>query len=116
MFAWSGQASAENPSAWDAWERSLNAQCPSHHVNWICDGCYLDLIDGFEARFSSKTRERARRIADYKTHCADEIMGFSCEMERSLIAYRQLGLLRSFTKFGCKHVKCEEPALCSKFP
>jgi hypothetical protein len=31
-------------------------------------------------------------------------------------AYQHLGLLTRFVRYGCREVRCEEVALCSKFP
>jgi hypothetical protein len=103
-------------SAWNLWERDLNRTCPTHHVAWIYDGGYDELLYAFEKALPDKTRMAVKQVADLTRRCASERMGFSCEMGWSLETYRRLGLLGRFVRFGCKEVQCEEPALCSRLP
>jgi hypothetical protein len=98
---------------WANWGRELSLQCPAHHVDWICDSCYDELIGGFSATLPAAINRKAARIADYSHRCAQEWMGFSCEMTVYLDAFRRLGLLKRFTAFGCKTYRCEEVAMCT---
>jgi hypothetical protein len=109
-------ASCADTTAWRAWEHGLHRQCPNNHVEWVPDGAYDDLLGAFESSLALPTQIKIARIVDYEHRCADEQMGFSCEMATSLDAYRRLGLLKLFVEFGCAHVKCEDDALCSEFP
>jgi hypothetical protein len=93
----------------------LRRRCPSHHVEWLCDGCWTQLTGAFEDTLPKPVRARVSRLTDMKP-CANEGIGLSCEMGQSLAAYRRLALLPRFVAFGCKAVRCEEAALCSRFP
>jgi hypothetical protein len=100
-------------SSWEVWEAELQRQCPANHVDWVFDGYYLDLLNSFEETLPALTRQKIFSIADYSRLCAQETMGFSCKMGASLDAFNRLGLMKQFVVFGCRHYKCEEPALCS---
>jgi hypothetical protein len=115
-LAASNFAAAETVSVWDAWKHGLHRQCPSHHVEWVGDGGYDELLGAFVATLDLNTQQRVSLVVDYKHRCASETAGFSCEMSTHLVAFRQLGLLGKFITFGCNNVKCEEAALCSVFP
>ena len=112
-FAISGHAAA--PTIWNEYRDLLAKDCPSHHVDWIFFDGYIDLTEGFAQRFPPATSKAVEVIADIPHRCAD-VMGFTCTMERSLVAYKQLNLLGRFVKFACLKVKCEEPAVCSRVP
>ncbi|HWX34824.1 MAG TPA: hypothetical protein VNZ53_46280 [Steroidobacteraceae bacterium] len=114
-LAWPIPSLAEK-TAWEAWERNLHRQCPNNHVEWVADGGYDELIGAFQSSLSVATQKEVVRIADYGHRCAHEELGFGCEMATYLDAYRRLRLLSLFVEFGCANVKCEEVALCSKFP
>jgi hypothetical protein len=103
-------------TAWQAWENELHRKCPSNHVEWVADGGYDDLLAAFEITLPVHTQNRITTIADYARRCVKETGGFSCEMGTHLDAYRRLGLLKIFVAFDCSYVKCEEVALCSRFP
>jgi len=107
---------AKDVDAWHLWEHELSQSCPNRHVEWVADGGYLDLLDAFEKSLPQELQVAVRKAAHLEDRCASEQIGFSCEMAWSLDAYRRLGLLSRFTQWGCKEVKCEEAALCSKFP
>lgn len=106
----------DNSRAWDRWTAELKRQCPSHHVDWTCDGCWTQLTGAYEDRLRPKQLKAVTKVADIRRQCANERAGFGCEMVRSLVAYDKLHLMRAFTAYGCRVVKCEEPALCSRFP
>ena len=98
---------------WHAWERETHRQCPSHHVDWIADGLYDELLGGFTQTLPKPTQRKIDSIADYSRRCKEEIAGFSCEMATDLDAFNKLGLLKRFTAFGCHHWTCEEESLCT---
>ena len=102
--------------AWQVWEQDLRRQCPSRHVEWVAGGGYDELLGAFESSLARHAQKRILQIVDYSHRCAGEEIGFACEMAISLDAFRKMGLLKRFVEFGCAHVKCEEAALCSKFP
>jgi len=96
-------------------ERCLQQVCPSHHVDWSCESCWTQITGAFEDTL--KLTERREIQSAIKPHaCDSEEIGVSCGMGEALQAYEQLGLLRRFTAYSCKIVKCEEPALYSRFP
>jgi hypothetical protein len=107
---------ASTDSAWLEWERLSNERCPTHHVNWVCGSCYLNLIEGFDATLTRSQKRNVDRIADLKRNCAHEEMGFSCEAGYSFDAYKKLGLIPRFVHYGCRTVKCEFAASCSRLP
>jgi hypothetical protein len=109
-------AGARATDAWEAWEAALARDCPGRHVDWACDGCWDELIGAFEASLVRPAAARAEALADTRRACREERAGFSCEMGAYLRAWRRLGLLERFTRWGCKAVKCEEQANCSRFP
>ena len=109
-------AQAADASTWTEWERLCHEACPSHHVDWICGDCYLFLVENFDTTLSRNERLRVQRIADTRRRCADEVAGFSCEFSRSLAAYGRLNLLPRFVRYGCKSIRCEEAAICSRVP
>ena len=106
---------ADAADAWRHWQALLQQACPGRHVDWICDGCSLDLIGGFEDTLGASDRREISRVRDFHD-CKGELMGFSCEMAVSLRAYERARFLRRFVAYGCRAVKCEEQALCSRFP
>lgn len=103
-------------TAWEAWEHGLARTCPGRHVELMGDGGYLDFIAAFEATLPTSDRERLDKAADLERRCADEKMGFGCEMAGTIAAARDLGLLGRMIAFGCRTVKCEEGAICSRMP
>lgn len=107
---------ADAGSAWDAYLADLRDRCPSHHVEWICDGCKDDQIDGFLASLSLLERRKAETLgsAEFKQKCANVRFGFYCEEGVYLETFRKLHLLRQYAAYGCRTVTCSEPALCSK--
>jgi hypothetical protein len=107
---------AAEQSPWKIWKQKSDQLCPSHHVNWIPDGGYLDFLDDFERRLPFLTRGHVRRTADILHRCADEKAGFGCEMAVSLETYLKLDLLNQFVAFGCQHYKCEEDSICERDP
>jgi hypothetical protein len=109
-------SSLAEKTAWETWEHNLRRHCPNNHVEWVADGGYDELIDAFQSSLSVDAQKEVVRIADYRHRCAHEELGFGCEMATYLDAYRRRGLLRLFVEFDCANVKCEEVALCSKFP
>ncbi|HLJ62527.1 MAG TPA: hypothetical protein VKT70_00365 [Stellaceae bacterium] len=113
MLPWGAHAKEVNP--WKQWFALLHHACPRNHVDWTCDGSWMDLIGAFEETLDTADQERIAHFRDYR-RCESEVMGFSCEMAVSLEAYQQTKLMRRFVAFGCQAVKCEEPALCSRFP
>ena len=106
---------AGNNDPWNVWRMKLKSQCPSQHVNWICDVCYDALLYNFEKTLPDSMRRMADSLADSASarRCAKEIAGFSCEMSESLDAYNKLGLMNRFVGFGCRHVRCSDIALCT---
>jgi hypothetical protein len=109
-------AGARTPNAWDGWRAALARDCPERHVDWACDGCWDELIGAFQATLPRRVAARVDAVADERRVCREERAGFSCEMGAYLKAWRRLGLLGHFTRWGCKTVKCEEGDLCSRFP
>jgi hypothetical protein len=109
-------AGARAGDAWQAWEKALARECPERHVEWVCDGCWAELIGAFQASLARPVAKRAVALADTRHVCREERAGFSCEMGAYLKAWRRLGLLPRFTRWGCQAIKCEEGALCSRFP
>ena len=106
-----------NDASWEHWREFAARDCPTHHVDWVCDGCYLRLTVGFENTLTKGERHRLDRlVADNSGPCADEIAGFSCEMAVSLKAYDSLSLMPRFAKYTCRSVKCEDAAICSRMP
>lgn len=107
-----GPALASQATVWQSWEMQSRLRCPDRHVEWICDGCYDEVLDKFEATLSKAMRQRVSRVAGLPEACKAEVAGFSCEMGASLDAYDKLGLMPRFIEFGCSHVRCQEAALC----
>jgi hypothetical protein len=107
---------ASTDQAWRDWQRLSHGQCPTHHVEWVCGDCYLFLVEGFDATLTSAQQRNARRVADIARSCAKEQFGFGCEAGRSFLAYEELGLMPRFVHYGCRVIKCEEAAVCSRAP
>ena len=59
------------------WEAATHRRCPSHRLEWICDGCYDDLLSDFEQKLPEDAQAKILAIADYTHRCAKEIAGFS---------------------------------------
>lgn len=102
--------------AWESWYRDIDIACPSHHVEWLYEATYPYLYEGFNSTLAPSERRRVQRIADTKQHCADETVGHSCELGRHLKAYRTVGLTQKFVRYTCRHVMCQDGALCSRAP
>lgn len=101
-------------NVWNMWTQDLQRQCPSNHVDWIAGDFYDELVTAFVQTLPPSSQRKISSIADYSRRCADEKMGFSCEMSVHLDAFNRLGLLKRFAAFGCHRYKCEEPALCAQ--
>ena len=110
------QVSAEDTSPWKRWGDAIAHQCPANHLEWIYGDGYLELPEAFEATLPKSEKARIKSVADLPHRCAFEHMGFACEFAASVEAYAKLGLFLRFVSYGCSHVRCEEAALCSKFP
>ena len=80
------------------------------------DGGYDEFLDAYEATLSYEQSQRFEYLANFKRQCARETAGLSCEMSRSLHAAQRLHLFYKMVAFGCRTVKCEEAASCSRFP
>ena len=104
------------PDPWDDWTTTLHRECPSHNVEMMSDGGYLDFLDQFSRTLPRATRQRFDHVADIGRQCAKEQLGFYCEMGQSLYAAQKLGLMHKIVSFGCHTVKCEEAAICSRYP
>jgi hypothetical protein len=109
--AHSGEA---NP--WQAWAAGSEKKCPTQHPEWMGDGGYEDFILAFEQSLAENDRRRLIDVADARQQCASEQIGFTCEMGRELAAAQRLGLLDRLIEFGCRTVKCEEGAICTRMP
>ncbi len=109
-------SSIAGQDAWRDWQSLLHQACPGHHVDWVCDGCGLQLVEAFEDTLSERVQRQIARIADIDHACAQEQIGFYCDRARHLVAFERLGLMHRFVVFGCKTVKCEEAAICSRLP
>ena len=102
-------------SAWDDWAHRSDQQCPSKHVQWICNDCMFSLTEAFERTLTNAQMRRVSVLADDRRRCATT-WGFFCQTKGSLDAYERLGLMTSFVRSGCRTVKCEEVAECSRYP
>ena len=110
------QCDAAEGKGWRSWEHDLKQVCPSHHVAWVEDGLYEDLVNAFEGTLSEKANSDIERVADFEHKCAGVASQSVCLAVVHMDAYQHLGLLTRFVRYGCREVRCEEVALCSKFP
>ncbi len=95
-----------------SWEAAFAKRCPSHHIEWMCDGCYDDFLSGFERTLPEETQSKIVRMADYSRRCQAEIGGFGCEMTVHVDAMRRLGLFNRFVAYGCAEYMCRSIAYC----
>lgn len=110
-FANSGRTRISETVADEAWRAELKRQCPSHHVEWLCDECWDALLAGFDRTLPTGTRRKIEKLDDWSHSCRNA-MGFSCELIVSVDTYHKLGLTRRFATYGCRHYRCEEMAMC----
>ncbi len=96
------------------WEAAVAKQCPSHHLEWMCDGCYDDFLDGFERTLPKATQSKIGRIADYPHRCKNEVAGFSCEMSVHVDAMHRLGLFKRLVDYSCAEYTCSFAANCTR--
>jgi len=83
------------------------------------EGGYDEFLYAFGKTLSPRLDRQWGIEADYARKCAGEAnggAGFSCEMGTYLHAANKLGFLRQMIRFGCRTVKCEDLASCSRFP
>jgi len=73
-------------------------------------------VESFDATLTKAEFKKVQRIADIQRKCSDEQFGFYCEAARSFLAYKSLGLMPRFVLYGCRTIKCEEAASCSRLP
>lgn len=106
---------AGEADSWRQWLVLLQRSCPENHVDWTCDMCWTQLTGAFEDTLGKSDQRKISRVRDFRG-CEQEKIGLSCEMGASLRAYLRAGLLQRFVAFGCRAVRCEEPALCTRFP
>jgi len=104
------------PDPWAAWKRDLSRSCPSRDVELMGDGGYDEFLGAFYNTLTVSEKHRMDAVVDYRKACANETMGFGCEMSRNLYAAQKLGLLHRLVMFACRTVRCEEAASCSRFP
>ncbi len=109
-------AAQGSTKAWAEWDRKTHRICPSHHLEWIADGTFDDLLGAFEQTLPAPQARQISRRADLKRRCAKEIAGRSCEMAESLKVYSALRIMDRFAAFSCREVRCETAAYCSRFP
>jgi hypothetical protein len=114
LIAALGSSQAAAADAWRLWHRELKLWCPSHHVDWICEDCYIDLIEDFNRTLPKRLHRKVTAIADTSHPCANEVAGFSCEMTAHLIAVDRLGLMTRFARFGCRRYRCSEGSVCTR--
>ena len=95
-----------------AWEREIAKRCPSHHVEWLSDGYYDEVLGAYYDSLRPQLSAKARRIANYSHRCTRETIGFTCEWSVNIDAIVKLGLLPDFAAWSCRNVKCEEYGLC----
>jgi hypothetical protein len=107
---------AANNAAWRAWDALTHRACPAHHVDWLYGATYPYLYGGFNSSLPIRARRRLESIASIDRSCADETIGHSCELGNYIRSYRAEGLLLSFVRYSCRHVRCEEAAECSRAP
>jgi hypothetical protein len=107
-------ASATDADAWRIWQADLERQCPSNHVDWISDGGYDDFLADFENTLSIRKRRQLYTVADTARLCAKETVGFYCEMGATLNAFNDLGLMKTFVSFDCRHYRCNDVADCKR--
>jgi hypothetical protein len=107
-------AAAADERVWAEWEKDLRRQCPSHHVEWLADGYYDQVLAEFFATLPSSVRQEAVSAADIPNECAKVRAGYGCEMEGGLKAFRKLGLAHRFVTFLCHRYTCEEMSLCDR--
>jgi hypothetical protein len=81
----------------------------------MCGDCKLSVVEAFGASLNERQRQQVAHVAGFR-RCADEGAGLGCEFTASLDAYKKLGLMHRFVRFGCAAVKCEEAAVCSRMP
>src|SRR5260370_24355327 len=86
-------AAAANEALWKEWEKDLRRRCPSHHVEWLADGNYDDVLGEFFATLPLPLREKVEAVADIPKECATARAGYGCEMEGGLKAFRKLSLM-----------------------
>ena len=96
---------------WDEWHDAARRACPSHHLEGLPD-VYDELIGAFVQTLPREVQRKASAIASYSQRCADETMGFYCEMAVYVDAFRRLRLLDDFAAFSCKRYKCIELSYC----
>ena len=106
---------ADEANAWEQWHALLQKACPENHVDWACDTCWTQLTGAFEDTLSEAGRNKVTKNLSFQG-CEKEQIGLSCEMSAFLTAFEKAGFLPRFVRFGCRVVKCEEVALCSRFP
>jgi hypothetical protein len=105
-------ASAQFAASQQRWDDEIRRLCPTHHIEWIPGGSYDDVIAPYDANLSLRLQHEARRIADYSHRCSHETAGLSCEWAAYIDAYWKMGRLHDFAVWTCRHVKCEEAAIC----
>ena len=111
MALLAGEARALDTGPWDS---AVAKQCPSHHLEWMCDSCYDDIVGGFERGLPKATQSRIRRIADYSHRCRNEVGGLSCELSVHVDAMRRLGLFKHFVDYSCAEYRCSDEAHCAR--
>jgi hypothetical protein len=113
LIALAPASAAPNTDIWNAWQKRISQTCPDHHLEWLPGDDYDELPGSFIFSLPKPTRTKIHAIADYSDRCAQETMGFYCEMSVDLDAFQKLGLFDRFTKFACDQRRCEYAAMCA---
>ncbi len=101
-------------AAWNKFNETAERVCPSHHIDFLSDGQYDDVLEDFLKRYPKNFQDRIARLVDYPKTCARETAGFTCEFLAHLVVFQQLGLFQNFIGHSCAHWRCQEPSLCDE--
>jgi hypothetical protein len=110
----SALADVDSGGGRQAWERGLQRQCPSHHVEWLCDACKMALVSDYFPSVPPIVEDKITSTADVNRRCANDQAAFPCPARLWLDAINKLGRMRELVVFSCRHYTCESPSVCKR--
>ena len=110
--------SANGRSAREVWDAQVASTCPSAHVEWVPFSSYSDLQAAYLGTLSRALSEEVVALAQSHSAgpCHHRNAAMQCYEFEVFEALARTGQLAPFAKWSCRHIRCQEMAVCSAFP
>lgn len=111
-IAMAAGAQADDVDVRQAWDDTLNQQCPGKHLTWLAPADLRDALDDYK-RQASPEDGRAMDAAE-ATRCRDVVAGASCDNQADLVFAQAHGLLAKVAAMTCaEFTRCDAQSQCT---